>query len=304
MTPGAVWLRLQMRFQHGLKAAWNRDVVRKRILDTPPVDTRDTACEIHVLTSDSDWLNLIWALKSFYLASDRHYELSIHDDGTLTDETWIVLQSHFPFAHLITRAQGDATANERLADFPRCKSFRGSNQLSQKLLDSTLFLQNDRMLLLDSDVLFFHSPQVLIERIENPDYRLNTFNSDFESAYTITTETARTDLCIDLHPCINSGLALVHRDSLRLDWIEEFLGVEELTSGHFWRIEQTLFALLSSRYGVQLLPDEYTLTLDSNAHEGRPFRHYVGAIRHLMYREGIPQLISDGFFGRMMDSNL
>src|SRR5207249_8020841 len=64
---------------------------------------------------------------------------------------------------------------------------------------------------------------------------------------------------VDLHPMVNSGLGLVHRESMRFEWLEEFLALPGILQGHFWRIEQTLFALCSSRFGVELLPDEYTL---------------------------------------------
>ncbi len=94
----------------------------------------------------------------------------------------------------------------------------------------------------------------------------------------------------------NSGLGLIQRDSLRLDWIEEFLGVPGIL-GHFWRIEQTLFALCSSRFGVELLPPEYDVYL-ARGLGNRPSRHYVGAIRHLMYREGMPRLVRQGLLER------
>jgi len=80
---------------------------------------------------------------------------------------------------------------------------------------------------------------------------------------------------------------------MRLDWIEEFLGLPGIQDGHFWRIEQTIYALCSSRHGVELLPDEYTVYLEQGIGT-RPLRHYVGAIRHLMYREGIARLAKDG----------
>jgi hypothetical protein len=51
---------------------------------------------------------------------------------------------------------------------------------------------------------------------------------------------------------MNSGLGLTHRDSIR--WDEEFLALPDILNGHFWRIEQTPFALCSSRHGVELLP--------------------------------------------------
>ena len=66
LTPGGLWLNLHQKFGHGLAVAWYRDVVRPRILSTSPIDdTTDQRCEIHVLTSEQDSLNLIWTLKSF-----------------------------------------------------------------------------------------------------------------------------------------------------------------------------------------------------------------------------------------------
>ena len=84
MSIGSLIYRFRVKYGHGLRVAYYRDVVRPRILQTPPVEgLDDRRCEIHVLTSQQDWLNLIWALKSFYAASGRKYELCIHDDGSL-----------------------------------------------------------------------------------------------------------------------------------------------------------------------------------------------------------------------------
>src|SRR5438552_335942 len=106
MTPGGLLLRLRQKFGHGLRTAWYRDVVRPRILRTPPVvGTTDKRCEIHVLTSAGDWLNLLWTLKSFYAASRRKYALCIHDDGSLSNEARNSVQAHFPAARLIARTE-------------------------------------------------------------------------------------------------------------------------------------------------------------------------------------------------------
>ncbi|MGH7215472.1 MAG: hypothetical protein ACREIT_11970, partial [Tepidisphaeraceae bacterium] len=94
----------------------------------------------------------------------------------------------------------------------------------------------------------------------------------------------------------NSGLGLIHRGSMRLDWIETFLGMPGII-GHFWRVEQTLFALCSSRFGTELLPPEYDVRLGQGDARA-PCRHYVGAIRHLLYREGLPRLARAGTLSR------
>src|SRR5262249_28245314 len=208
------------------------------------------------------------------------------------------LAKHFPTARIIPRAEADAKLAEVLRSFPRSLSFRNTNLLAPKLFDFIAYLNSDRMGLFDSDLLFFAEPKIYLQRVEDPAYRRNTFNADNDDAYTVQPEAVRARIGHQLLPRVNSGLGLVHRDSIRWDWTEEFLALPGILAGHFWRIEQTLFALCSSRYGVELLPDEYTLRLEPGI-GARCFRHYNGVIRHLMYGEGIARLVKDRFLERL-----
>ena len=298
MGLGAIWYRLQNKYKHGLRTAYYRDSVRSRILDTAPIRGLEPGpCEIHVLTHQGDWLNLIWTLKSFYFQSQLRYPLCIHDDGTLESEARQTLAHHFPDARLILRAEADDVVLPTLVDYPRCRAFRETNHLSPKVFDFRHYLESEQMLLLDSDVLFYESPTELLRRIADPQFRLNSVNRDVETAYTVDIDDIEERFGFRMVERFNSGLGVIQRDSLRLDWAEEFLAVPEII-GHFWRIEQTLFALLSCRFGVELLPEEYDVFLDGEVGR-RPSRHYVGSIRHLMYREGIARLVRDGMLTKL-----
>ncbi len=290
---------LRSRFSHGLRVAYYRDVVRRQVLRTCPVDTaQGGAAEIHALTSGQDWLNLIWTLKSFYYFSNKRYALCIHEDGSLPHDAFPILERHFPGARIIRRTQADREVLAALAAYPRCYELRRTNTLSLKVFDFRHYLQAERMVLLDSDILFFREPAELLRRIEDPNYRLNTVNADVADAYTVDPATVKHCCGFELQPLFNSGLGLIHKPSLNLDWIEEFLGLPGIR-GHFWRIEQTLFALCSSRFGVELLPESYRVHLNGHV-PSAPCRHYVGAIRHLFYGEGIASLAKRGFLTALM----
>lgn len=294
LTPGALKLAVDDAIKHGARGVWYRDVVRSWILATPPVeDTFNRTCEIHVLTSARDWLNLVWTLKSFYAVSGRRYALCIHEDGSLDAAALGHLARHFPDARIIRRRDADAVAEEKLQGFPRSLDFRRTNLLAPKVFDFMAFLESDRIAVFDSDLLFFQEPAAYVTRIEDPAYVLNTFNADTSDAYTVDRLAVRPLIGHELVARFNSGLGLAHRRSLRLEWIEEFLSLPGILDGHPWRIEQTLYALCSSRFGVELLPQEYSLSLQPGI-GGRPFRHYVGAIRHLMYSEGMAHLTRRG----------
>ncbi|MBB01763.1 hypothetical protein GYB59_15395 [bacterium] len=291
---GRLAYRCRRTFDHGVTTAWHRHIVRSRILKSEPIKAEDSSrCEIHVLTSEADWLNLVWALKSFYWTSGRRYGLCIHSDGTLSPTSRKCLVEHFPEARILNHLDSLKAVETDLKNYPKCLEFRRKNHLAPKVFDFRHHLQSERMLLLDSDVLFFREPTELLRRIESNDYILNSVNGDVASAYTVSSELAEKEAGVNLLPRFNSGLGVIHRDSLNLDWIEEFLQLPGIL-GHFWRIEQTLYALCSSRYGVELLPEEYDVFLKGNVGE-RPSRHYVGAIRHEMYREGMRKLVKQGF---------
>ena len=298
MSLGTLALKIKQKYEHGLQTAYYRDTVRKQILDTKPmVGKTSKRAEIHVLTSATDWLNLIWALKSFYHYSQRNYALCIHDDGTLDQKHYAIFHHHFPDAKIIDRPSADRKILSELQQYPRCLEFRQTNHLAPKVFDFLAYLESDRLLLLDSDVLFFAKPTELLNRIENPNYQYNSVNADVASAYTVNPTLVKEQMGFELQERFNSGLGLIHQQSLNLDWIEEFLGLPEII-GHFWRIEQTLYALCSSKYGVELLPEEYNVRLNKGINSS-PSRHYVGAIRHLMYGEGIKQLIHQNFLQEM-----
>lgn len=294
MSLGSLLLKFKQKFGHGVRVAYWRDVVRPRILRTRAIDgTTERVCEIHVMTSKDDWLNLLWALKSFYWASRRRYALCIHDDGSLRSDDVATLRAHFPQARIVERKAADERVRAALAGLPRCRQFRETNLLAPKVFDFPAYLEAERMLLLDSDVLFFEEPTELLRRIEDLEYTRNCFNADVESSYTVDESVVREQGGFELQPRINSGLALVHRESLKYEWVEEFLGYAGLLGGHFWRIEQTIYALCSSRFGVDLLPEDYAVRLNAGIGNS-PCRHYVGAIRHWMYGEGIRRLYKSG----------
>lgn len=291
---GSVLLNFRQKYRHGVRTAYFRDVVRPQILSTPAMECgADRSCEIHVLTSSADWLNLVWALKSFYFYSQRKYALCIHDDGTLEPGTAARLLQHFSGARIISRVEADTEIEEVLRSYPNCLKFRQTNPLSPKLFDFAYHLRAPRLLLIDSDILFFSPPEELLRRIDDPAYQLNSVNADVSSAYTLSEEDAERQFNIRIQPRLNSGLGLIHRESMRFEWMEEFLSFRGL-DGFFWRIEQTIYALCSSRFGVELLPEDYAVRLTGDV-DKRPCRHYVGGIRHLMYSEGIRNLMKSGF---------
>jgi hypothetical protein len=283
---GKLLYRYRTKFGHGFRTAWQRDVVRWRVLKTPPVDAlTDGICEIHVLTCDRDWLDLIWCLKSLYSVCEVRFRLCIHDDGSVRPEGISALAKHFPDARIIRRSESDQTVGRMLKDHPRCNELRRTNNLALKVFDFLAYLDSDRLFLLDSDILFFRRPSVLIERLTSRAYRCNSLNRDWAMGYSLDPVAVGAGLDFPFPAYINSGLGLIHKASYDLNDFERWLQLPGILS-HSHRIEQTLVALASCKFGHEFLPQEYDVRLEGT----RPdeiVKHYTGPIRHLMYGEGL-----------------
>jgi len=294
MSLGSIWLRFQQKYGKGLAVARARDGLRPRILETRPWQTDVSGpIECHLLTSKGDWLNAIWSLKSFFFYTKRRYPVCIHEDGSLPETARQAFREHFPSARLILRTEADAAISSRLKGFPQCEAFRDRHPLAIKVFDFSHFLNADRMFLFDSDLVFFDFPTDLINRLEDPDYKMNSVNADIATAYNTTPALVENRFRHRLIERFNSGLGLIHKASMDWQWFEEYLSLPGIFE-HHWRTEQTLYALASSRFGCDLLPNAYDVYRGARD-KAKPVRHYVGEIRHLMYAEGMATLAKRGF---------
>lgn len=283
-------IRRGLRF--GVSAGWQRIVLRPKILSSPPVNINpDLDCEIHALTCESDWLDLIWGLKTLYHFSECNFPLCIHDDGSLPFRAVQAFKTHFPFARFLTRSDSDTLAEKALRDFPRSRALRHSNALSLKIFDFMLSLETQKMLVLDCDVLFLRRPDTLLSRALSPSYRLNSLNRDWRYGYSLSESQCSSSFSFFVPPLINSGLGVIHKSSYTLELFEEWLGVSGVLS-HPHRIEQTLAAVASARFGHEFLPDEYNVTV-SPFESTVPVRHFTGPIRHLLYSRGLPHVAKE-----------
>ena len=137
------------------------------------------------MTSAGDWLNLVWALKSFTRHPGRATSF-IHDDGTLpADALGAIMPTHFqPVWHHPARRGGCADGARIWRTYPQTAAIPPHQCAgAQGVLDFAAYLESDRMLLLDSDILFFSEPTEFLRRLEDPSYAVNTFNSDCDDAY-------------------------------------------------------------------------------------------------------------------------
>jgi hypothetical protein len=162
-----------------------------------------------------------------------------------------------------------------------------------KCFDIPEFCDEAKYLMLDPDVLFFRPPGEILNWAEDSNRRGCWFNRDFQEPSPISPAQAVADLGVPLWPCVNTGLCLLERQTVRnLDAMEEWLGHPALQNPNMqWRVEQTLLALCASKVGKGgLLPEAYEVSSNKNRLPSGISRHYIGCVRDRFYSEGILEL--------------
>jgi hypothetical protein len=310
LRESSTWERLRRLQRTGFIESLRRWRVTRRILKTRPIitrelnDSRDARCEVHILTWDGDWCNALWTAKSFYYHAGVDWPLVWHEGGSLAEKYRAVLLAHFPASRIWTQAEATKRVEEELirGGYSNCLQARRRSFMLLKMMDPVILSHAERLLLVDSDVLFFANPTEILDAVAG-NRPVNLFNAithledKSQHWFAISKEAVWQRYGIELNDDLNAGLGLVRRDSLTLPMMEEFLGDPDILSEP-WLTEQTLQALCGARVGMELLPPTYQVsTLPGlTATDGRPLvaKHYPG-LRPYFYGEGIAYLVRQDF---------
>lgn len=296
------WLKLQEARREGFGNVWNRRWHQRQILGTPPVRTRPgpDRVEVRALTWRRDWMNLLWALKSFYHFARVDYPLYIHDGGLLPEQ-FAKIRRHFPDAVLVPREQADVRVQEELArrGLTRSLEYRLKNPSTRKLWDFFAFSTADYLISIDSDIVFFRRPDLLLPD-PGAEPACNLYNRDASDQwYSMTPDELEAAFGIRPRPRVNSGLSLVRRESIDFEAIERWLHHPPMFDNN-WVTEQTLHALCATLHGMDFLPETYLVdTEPGGMTDDLVCKHYPGFFRKHLYREGMHRLIRSGFLDEL-----
>ncbi|HEU5119337.1 MAG TPA: hypothetical protein VFT74_22285 [Isosphaeraceae bacterium] len=301
-----LWVRVQELNREGWSQVLKRRRYQRQILGTGPIRTLpvgESPVEIRTVTYRRDWINAIWAIKSFLHQAGVQYPVVFHDGGLLPGQDRELLR-HFPDAQVISRADGDARMLALLEERgkPHCAEMRRTHVMARKLFDLHLLSTAETVITIDSDVLFFRRPTDLIR--PEGGWPVNLYNGDAGHWYTMELDDLEAKVGVRPPVFLNAGLAVVRRESIDLDRIEQWLSVPEMWQGDPWLLEQTLHALCSTVHGIALLPSTYLVSTEPGLPADLISKHYPGFFRPLLYQEGMARLIESGFLDRLREQPL
>jgi hypothetical protein len=292
ISPGRLWWLLRRDLRRGWRASRHhyKTLPRIREWQRPFWTEHRQTTPVHVLTGRNDWELAGWMLASWFHFSERAWPVVIHDDGTLTNEAGGVLRTLFPDVRIITRAEADKEMETVLKPFPFLYEYRALHPLALKVFDVPHFTRGSRMIVFDSDLLFFGYPREILDWAEKQNEE-SWFNEDVEEGSLVGAAEAKEELGVTLWPRVNSGLCLLHKPLVDFEFCDRALAETAILRGHIWRVEQTLFALCASRKNEGgLLSKRYEVSLGKHSAPDAVARHYVGAVRDRFYGEGLERL--------------
>lgn len=287
---------------------------------TSPIDCNPAAATgIHSAVPHKYLYAYLTAIKSL-LCHDADLAVYVHDDGSLLDEDKRLIRKHVPGAKIIDRAWADSEFAATVKDEFLIK-VRSSYTSYLKLFDPTLVSTHQRILIVDTDVLFLKRPTEILQWTRDggaPWYhRSGPWRKPSVTPPTSTTATPVPNeppadkhiqqLVVEAIPSINAALGT------RYDFVQGFnsgligydrgvvdYGKLKALLNHLydrfgdkifrWGSEQTMHGLTLCGVGAKELPkDRYTVYTDFNYETVRAatFVHFIGEFRYhrMLYPE-------------------
>jgi len=284
-----------VRWRESRYRAWSNSL----ILSTPPapVDPQSET-EIHSLTCEKDYADLLWCLKSLRFHSGRGFNVVVHDDGSLSPRANGHLREHLPGLTIVSKPEADERMRDLIRPYDACRQFRDRLPLARRLFDFPVFATRNQFMILDSDILFFANPAEMFDLM---DRHRPFFMADYQDGYVYPRAEIAKRYGVDVMPAFNTGISYFAKEMFDNGFIETFCRDLEAAGfqSHPWA-EQSLFAMLLSRHpgGADRLPAAYAISR-RNINDRSVCGHFVNdGSRGLFYTYGIPRLLREGFLER------
>lgn len=180
--------------------------------------------------------------------------------------------------------------------------------LWKKITDIYAYRRKKKILMLDSDIIFYRNPLLLVQWAQGLDKK-NYFMDDYKNFYALSNDECFNRYGLVPRKRVNSGLICMNPDALSHMFLSEYVnGVLKICEDRLVEMhcsDQTYYALLFNmlnvRKNVSRLPTDYFLfakhTIGHLPVPENPICiHYTGLFMRSMYTDGLRLLQKERFF--------
>ncbi len=231
----------------------------------------------HLLTGARFWYQSAYCLQSLSFHSRRPLAPVIHDDGSLQPHQVAELRRLFPSLTLVTGGEARARLDQLLPEsrFPTLRERWRAYPHIRKLLDVHLGSQGWK-LVLDSDLLFFRAPSLLVAWCDAPDRPLVA--TDCMESYGYTRPLMARLCGHEPGARVNVGLCGLRSEDIDWERLEHWTTTLIREESTHYYLEQALTAMLVAGRPVLQAPDSDYRTFPTREEALAPtaaMHHYV-----------------------------
>jgi hypothetical protein len=234
--------------------------------------------ELHVLTGRRFWYQTVFCLWTFARHSGRSLRPIIYDDGSLSEQFSAPLARLFPNARFVSQEEIIDRLDVHLpvARYPALRERWVNYPNIRKLIDVHVG-QSGWKLVIDSDLLFFRRPSLLIEWLESPTQPLHAV--DCETSYGYTRPLLDSLAGAPVAELVNVGLTGLNGSELDWEKLEYWCRTLIQCERTNYYLEQALVAMLVAGGVCNIAPatDYVTLPRPPEARECRAVMHHYVA---------------------------
>lgn len=247
-----------------------------------------TPITLHLMSGRRFWYQSLFCLHTFSNAAQTTIAPVIYDDGTMDQQCIERLEKLGARVTIYRIGALQAKLDQHLPVncFPILRDRWTCYPNIRKLIDVHLASEGWK-LVLDSDLLFFKRPRVLLQWLAAPRGLLHAV--DCKESYGYSRPLMEGLVDAPLPSRVNVGICGLRSETL--DWVElerwcSTLIQRERTN---YYLEQALVAMLASRTPCVVAPAEEYITMPSHAEVTAPtavMHHYVAQSKRWYFREG------------------
>lgn len=244
--------------------------------------------EIHFLSGQRFWYQTCFCAYSFAQQTLLPIRPIIYDDGTLEQQHHTIIQTIFPNARVIPREQIENQLDEFLPyrRFPYLRERRLNYPNLRKLTDIHAGSYGWK-LVLDSDMLFFKSPQLLIDWLQSPQQPCHMV--DIETCYGYPQSLMASLANAEIAERINVGICGLKSEDIDWEKLEYWCKTMVEQCGTHYYQEQAIVAMLMAGKPCVAAPEKDYIVMPRQSEVMQPeavMHHYVADSKPWYFRYG------------------
>lgn len=274
--------------------AWGQKQMEAAAHHLPTLVPSANPPEIHFLSGCKFWYQTVFCAYSMVQQSKVYLRPVIYDDGTLRSPDRAAIQRIFPDVRIIDYQEIEAQLDANLPQhkFPALRSNRLTYPHLRKLTDIHAGSQGWK-LVLDSDMLFFHPPTLLLDWLRSPQSPCHMI--DIKTVYGYS-DRLMTELAGAAIPeRINVGVCGLQSEAMDWEELEFWCKTMIDREGKSYYQEQAMTAMLMARQSRLAVPAETYVVMPDRQEVLSPqaiLHHYVDKSKPWYFRHAWKHIIN------------